>query len=119
MGARSVLAGAALVTSLPPVGQAHDIYSHLMDRWGLSCCDQRDCRPAPYWVTAGGVKMLVDGRWIDVPDHAIQYRVLAGDTGETDGGHWCGFAATPSETDLDPVYTTRCAILPPSFSSDW
>ena len=36
-----------------------------------------------------------------------------GDRSETGGGHWCGFSITPSEEDLEPVYTTRCAILPP------
>ena len=58
--------------------------------------------------------MFVDQRWIDVPDHTIQYRALRGDRGETGGGHWCGFSMTPSsEDDLESVYTTRCAILPP------
>jgi hypothetical protein len=27
--------------------EAHDIYSPLKDRRGKSCCDDRDCRPAP------------------------------------------------------------------------
>ena len=44
----------------------------------------------PYRVTPAGVQMLVDGEWIAVPDHVIQYRALPGDTGETAGGHWCG-----------------------------
>jgi hypothetical protein len=116
MRASSALLSATLVNLLLPA-QAHDIYSHLMDRQGHSCCDERDCRPVPYRTTAGGVKMLVNGRWIDVPDHTIQYRALPGDTGETGGGHWCGFVDTPptepTKDDLEPVYTTRCAILPP------
>jgi hypothetical protein len=47
---------------------AHDIYSHLKDRWGNSCCDDKDCRPVPYRVTPTGVQMFVDGEWIAVPD---------------------------------------------------
>ena len=48
--------------------------------------------------------MLVDGEWLAVPDDAIQYRALEGDTGETRGGHWCGLM-----TFGNPTY---CAILP-------
>jgi hypothetical protein len=70
--------------------EAHDIYSPLRDRLGNSCCHEGDCRPAPYRMTPTGVQMFVDGEWIAVPDYMIQYRALLGDTGETDGGHWCG-----------------------------
>ena len=77
------------VGSEPPT-EAHDIYSPLKDRGGKNCCDDGDCRPAPYRVTPTGVQMFVEGEWIGVPNAAIQYRALPGDTGETDGGHWCG-----------------------------
>ncbi|MBQ0820699.1 hypothetical protein KBI52_10830, partial [Microvirga sp. HBU67558] len=57
-----------------------------------------------------GVQMFVEGKWIWVPDHTIQYRALAGDTGETDGGHWCGrFENGPG---FMRGYATYCAILP-------
>ena len=49
-----------------------------------------DCAPAPFRVTPIGLQMLVHGRWIAVPSNKIQYRLLAGDTGDTGGGHWCG-----------------------------
>jgi hypothetical protein len=102
----------AVILSLP--AQAHDIYSHLRSPRGESCCDDKDCRPAPYRFIAGHWQMFVDRRWIDVPDYTIQYRALLDDRGETGGGHWCGFSMTPpSEEDLEPVYRTRCAILPP------
>ena len=118
MLARSVLIASALINLLLPA-QAHDIYSHLTDQEGGSCCGERDCRPAPYRMTAGGVKMFVDGEWIAVPDDTIQYRALLGDTGETGGGHWCGFTVTlPSEEDLEPVDRTHCAILPPQFGAN-
>ncbi len=50
--------------------------------------------------------MLVDGKWIVVPNETLQYRTLDGDTGETAGGHWCGRTGA--------VTVTFCAILPPS-----
>ena len=118
MLSKSALLLTVLVTNLPPPLRAHDIYSHLVDAAGQSCCDDRDCRPVPYRMTADGVKMFVDRRWIDVPEGTIQYRALPDDTSETGGGHWCGFAIAPvSEEDLPPVYTTRCAILPPQAAS--
>ena len=114
----SDLLQAVLVISLPSSLQAHDIYSHLVDASGKSCCDDRDCRPVPYRMTADGVKMFVDERRIDIPEGTVQYRALLVDAGETGGGHWCGFALTPlSVEDVEPVYTTRCAILPPQAAS--
>ena len=80
-----LLAAIALI-SFEPATEAHDIYSPLKDRWGNSCCNDQDCRPVHYRVTPTGVQMLIDGDWIAVPDHAIQYRALPGDTGETYGG---------------------------------
>ena len=92
--------------------EAHDIYSPLKDRGGKSCCDDGDCRPAPYRVRPTGVQMFVEGEWIWVPDHTIQYRALPGDTGETDGGHWCGRVQNGRGYELG--YVTFCAILPPN-----
>ena len=103
---------AILLLGFEPPTDAHDIYSHLKDRSGNSCCDDKDCRPVPYRVTPAGVQMFVDGDWIAVPDYTIQYRALPGDTGETAGGHWCGAIRTKHSDGLD--YTTHCAILPPN-----
>jgi hypothetical protein len=59
-----------------------------------------ELRPTQYrcWWTENGSA---------VPDEAIQYRALEGDTGETRGGHWCGLMAFGN--------LTYCAILPPTF----
>jgi hypothetical protein len=114
MSLRSALAFAVLVISLPLPLQAHDIYSHLRDKSGASCCDNRDCHLAPYRFTANGVQMLVAKRWIDVPSEKIQYVAVPGDTGETGGGHWCGSAYEPGGS---ASYITRCAILPPQSAS--
>jgi len=110
---RLTLILAVLVGSAPLSVQAHDIYSHLKDASGRSCCNHTDCRPAPYRLTSGNLWMLVDGRWIQVPSDRIQYRALPGDTGETEGGHWCGGAYEPGADDL----MTLCAILPPQSGS--
>ena len=77
MSSRTALVAVVLVTSLPL--QAHDIYSHLRDEAGGSCCEDRDCQPVPYRFIASGVQMFVDKRWIDVPSDRIQYRALPGD----------------------------------------
>jgi hypothetical protein len=114
---RSTLVFTVLVGSLPLPIQAHDIYSHLVDETGGSCCDNKECRPAFYHLTASGLQMFVDGEWIAVPNERIQYRGLLGDTGETGGGHWCGSAFTPDFPDsrnLGAIYMTKCAILPPN-----
>ncbi len=52
---------AILLLGFEAPAQAHDIYSPLKDRWGNSCCNDKDCRPAPYRVTPTGVQMFVDG----------------------------------------------------------
>ena len=106
------LCAAILFISFEPPAEAHDIYSHLKDRWGNSCCNDKDCRPAAYRVTPTGVRMLVSGEWIAVPDYAIQYRALPGDTGETAGGHWCGDIRYKPSDGME--YSTHCAILPPN-----
>ena len=79
MSSRTAFVAAVLVASLPLPIQAHDIYSHLRDEGGGSCCDDRDCRPAVYRLTASGVQMFVDQQWINVPNERIQYRALLGD----------------------------------------
>ncbi len=108
--AKCALASLALLVTWPASSQAHDIYTGVKDRNGVSCCDERDCKPAPYRMTPAGVEMLVDGRWMVVPDDTIQYHVLLGDAGDTAGGHWCGFY-------LGPQIVTHYAILPPRSSA--
>jgi hypothetical protein len=106
-----LLTAIALLSFEPPT-EAHDIYSHLRDRLGNRCCDENDCRPAPYRVTPTGVQMFVEGEWIAVPDYTLQHRTLPGDPGETAGGHWCGRIQNGRGDRMD--YATHCAILPPN-----
>ena len=106
---KRLVIGAMLVAIASWPSSAHDIYAGLKDSAGASCCSDRDCHPARYRITAGGVQMLVDGKWITVPNDTIQYRTLKGDTGETAGGHWCGV--------MEEYAVTYCAVLPPSSAS--
>ncbi len=103
------LVGGLLVIWPGPI-RAHDIYKDLLTRSGLPCCHDGDCRPVPYRLTPKGVQMFVDGQWLDIPRGSIQYRTLAGDRGETGGGHWCGLRDALG-------YFTRCAILPPQSAA--
>ena len=109
------LCAAILLISFEPPADAHDIYSPLKDRWGNSCCDDKDCRPGPYRMTPTGVQMLVNGEWIAVPEYTIQFRALTGDTGETAGGHWCGDIRYVVGHGMDD--STHCAILPPNAAA--
>ena len=117
MCSRAGFVAAVLAASLPLPIQAHDIYSHLRDEGGGSCCDNKDCRPALYRFTGHGVQMFVDQQWIAVPNERIQYRALLGDMGETYGGHWCGSFYQPDFGSRSILYMTKCAILPPQAAS--
>jgi hypothetical protein len=112
MSSKLAIACAVAMACLPLPAQAHDIYTGLINHDGNSCCDEKDCRPALYRVSAEGVQMIVDGGWLHVADDKIQYRALRGDTGETGGGHWCGYL----DADLQ-TWVTRCAFLPPQSAS--
>jgi hypothetical protein len=117
MHSKPALLSAVLVIGPPLPLQAHDLYSHLTDERGASCCDDRDCRPALYRFTASGLQMFVDRRWIDVPNERVQYRILPGDKGETGGGHWCGAAYEPNFSNIEDLYVTKCAVLPPQSAA--
>lgn len=114
MSATPLLIGGALLALSAGSALAHDIYGDVVDRFGLSCCNETDCRPAPYRFTGKGLQMHADDRWIDVPRHMVQHRTLIGDTGETGGGHWCGSA---QEEGGEVFHVTRCAVLPPNTVS--
>jgi hypothetical protein len=115
MALKLLLSSVVVAVALCHPTEAHDIYSHLTDSWGNSCCDDKDCRPARYRVTPTGVRMLVDGEWVEVPGYTIQYRALSGDSGETGGGHWCG--RVYQKVDNSVFHVTQCAVLPPSSAA--
>ena len=94
------------LASATGVDGPHDIYMALKTASGKAAAT-RVLPSGHYRTTANGTQMLVDGEWLAVPDDAIQYRALEGDTGETRGGHWCGLMTFGNHT--------YCAILPPTF----
>jgi hypothetical protein len=110
MAPKVISAVLSLLVLWSQAAQAHDIYTHLKSRSGTDCCNGSDYRPVQYRVTSLGFEMLIGETWILVPHDSIQYRVLEGDTGETNGGHWCG-------EPYDGGFITYCAFLPPSLTS--
>jgi hypothetical protein len=110
---KASLIGVALLAIIPSQSQAHDIYGDLKNRGGVSCCNGNDCRPAPYRIVGGSVQMLVDGTWFVISNDLVDYRALEGDTGETNGGHWCGRHTVGMSWDY---LNTFCAFLPPGWT---
>ncbi|WP_201841820.1 hypothetical protein [Microvirga zambiensis] len=86
MASRLALIAAAFIGILNSA-EDHDIYSHLKNEEGASCCDSTDCRPAPYRYVSGDLQMFVDGKSIEVLDTVVQYRPLLGETGEPAAGN--------------------------------
>ena len=88
-------------------------YRSYKDRYGQSCCDVRDCRPAADFVETvvngqAVVRLLIDGTWVTV-SHSY---VIAGYA--SDGrAHFCGnlHKTGSNPTDVKPEPT--CVILPP------
>jgi hypothetical protein len=58
-----------------------------------------------------GVQMLLDDEWVGVPNDAIQYRSLDGDTGETRGGHWCGVTNRKQQDQVPGSSIRRIRII--------
>jgi hypothetical protein len=110
MLAKLVLVALCAVVTAPAL--AHDIYIGVLNKNGKACCSGHDCRAVHHRTTPSGVEMEIDGRWVEVPSHALEYRALEGDTGETSGAHWCGWVAPSSHN-----YITRCAFLPPRLGA--
>jgi hypothetical protein len=88
-------------------------YRSYKDRYGQSCCDVRDCRPAADFVETvvngqAVVRLLIDGTWVTVS----RSYVIAGYA--SDGrAHFCGnlhkTGSKPAELKAEPT----CVILPP------
>ena len=88
-------------------------YRAYKDRYGQSCCDDRDCRPAADFVETvvkdqAVVRLLIDGTWITVS----RSYVVANQA--SDGrAHFCGrlhrSGNNPAEVKAEPI----CVILPP------
>jgi hypothetical protein len=88
-------------------------YRKYKDRYGQSCCDIRDCRPAADFLDTlvngeAVVRLLIDGTWITVPRSYVVAEQAS------DGrAHFCGrmhkSGNNPNGVKPEPV----CIILPP------
>lgn len=104
-----LIAGTLSAQADDPHGHAQyheEFYRHLKQPGsGMSCCDNKDCRPSDHRVQSDGtIQFNIAGRWLTVP-RSLTLEVLTPD-GQ---GHWCGVHETTS-----PI--TFCAILPRSGS---
>ena len=124
MGARGIKAGLRRLGIVPcmllsaAAGQAHVSdsgvdYRIFKDRFGQSCCDERDCRPAADFVETvvngrAVVRLLIDGAWITVS----RTYVVAGNA--SDGrAHFCGTLHLPNNNPAEVKPEPVCVILPP------
>jgi len=64
-----------------------------------------------------GLEMFVNGDWVKVPADKIQYRTIPGDTGESAGGHWCGYTELRNPEHEAEIHRTFCAVLPPNIAA--
>jgi hypothetical protein len=110
---KSWLACIALVAISAPT-DAHEIYAGLKNRQGIACCDGTDCRPAAYRIKGGVVQMLIENLWFPIPSDVVEYRTVDGDTGESNGGHWCGKFLSSTIWRYEYL-RTYCAFLPPNL----
>jgi hypothetical protein len=88
-------------------------YRAYKDRYGQSCCDVRDCRPAADFVetVVNGqpvVRLLINGVWITVArSYVVAHHASDG------RAHFCGHlhmpGSNPAEVKPEPI----CIILPP------
>ena len=106
-----VLVSGLLTVCSHPI-RADYIYLGLKDKYGQSCCSKSGCRPAHFRIGPAGVQMWLGLSWVTIPAEAIIHRALKGDTGETNGGHWCG-----THLEDDDLFETYCAVLPPILAS--
>jgi len=88
-------------------------YRAFKDRYGQSCCDDRDCRPAADYTETvekgqAVVRLLIDGIWITVSRSYVVASYAS------DGrAHFCGrlhkSGSNPAGVKPEPI----CVILPP------
>ena len=88
-------------------------YRGYKDRYGLSCCHDRDCRPAADFVETvvngqAVVRLLINGIWI-----SVSRSYVVGDYASDGRAHFCGrlhvTGSGPADVKPEPI----CVILPP------
>ncbi len=88
-----------------------EFYSKLRQpQTGISCCSQRDCRPAQHRQTNQGHEFLINGEWVNVAQTKIIDNKLTPD-GQS---HWCGIDSQRFEHHTGrPI--TFCGIVAPGL----
>ncbi len=88
-----------------------EFYSKLRQpQTGISCCSQRDCRPAQHRQTNQGHEFLINGEWVNVRQTKIIDNKLTPD-GQS---HWCGIDSQRFEHHTGrPI--TFCGIVAPGL----
>jgi hypothetical protein len=88
-------------------------YGAFKDRYGQSCCNARDCRPARDFIETVSdgravVRLLIGGAWITVS------RGYVVDRHASDGrAHFCGRLHRTGSGPADVKPEPTCIILPP------
>jgi|GEM_PF-3372026 len=109
----AAIVGLSAGSAAAHVGESGIDYRRYKDRYGLSCCGERDCRPAADFVEAvdGGrpvVRLLIDGVWITVPRAFV-----VGENASDGRAHFCGRLHVPDGDPARAKPEPTCIILPP------
>jgi hypothetical protein len=91
-------------------------YRRYKDRYGQSCCHDRDCRPAADFVetVVNGlpvVRLFINGIWI-----SVSRTYVVGDYASDGRAHFCGQLHVPGSDPADVRPEPVCVILPPRNS---
>jgi len=88
-------------------------YRPYKDRYGQSCCSERDCVPAADFletVVEGEaiVRLFINGVWITVPQSYV-----VGAHASDGRAHFCGNLHLPNNNPAEVKPEPVCVILPP------
>ena len=103
----------SVATASAHVGDSGMDYRNYKDRYGQSCCDDRDCRPAADFVETAVkdqpvVRLLINGIWITVSrDYVVANYASDG------RAHFCGRLNVTGSSPADVKPEPTCIILPP------
>jgi hypothetical protein len=88
-------------------------YGRYKDRYGQSCCDNRDCRPAADFVETvvngeAVVRLLINGKWV-----TVAHSYVIADYALDGRAHFCGRLYVTGGNPIDMKPEPMCVILPP------
>jgi hypothetical protein len=88
-------------------------YRAFKDRFGQSCCSEKDCVPAADFLETvhegrAVVRLLINGVWITAPRSYV-----VGEYASDGRAHFCGRLHLPRNNPLEVKPEPTCIILPP------